>query len=310
MNAQKTITKFQGSVAFFSKIADWDYRINVCFCARCRNNSSFPFTGKEKDSETGYSYFGARYLEHELISMWLSVDPMSDKYPSISPYAYCAWNPVKLVDPEGCEWQDGDYYTEKGKYIGWDGVDDNNVHIVRDKESIDKITRNDKNGHYTSSSSVTILLTTNYQVIRQVERILNLCIKDNGRHEYSCVMSGYLSSPIIKNERKTGYFPPLLDAGQPHTSIHSHPFSDEKDHWIENMSHKGDDDATAFQNYDLNIIVGERNVGTGYGAAFYSRQGGNVTEAQAPILVLKQEELHRIVTGRTEAQLNRMLRKI
>ena len=33
--------------------------------------------------------------------MWLSVDPMSDKNPSISPYAYCAWNPVKLVDPEG-----------------------------------------------------------------------------------------------------------------------------------------------------------------------------------------------------------------
>ena len=26
---------------------------------------------------------------------------MSDKYPSLSPYAYCAWNPVKLVDPDG-----------------------------------------------------------------------------------------------------------------------------------------------------------------------------------------------------------------
>ena len=59
------------------------------------------FTGKEKDPETGYSYFGARYLDHELMTCWLSVDPMSDKYPSISPYAYCAWNPVKLVDPNG-----------------------------------------------------------------------------------------------------------------------------------------------------------------------------------------------------------------
>ena len=35
------------------------------------------------------------------MTMWLSVDPMSDKYPSISPYAYCAWNPVKLIDPDG-----------------------------------------------------------------------------------------------------------------------------------------------------------------------------------------------------------------
>ena len=31
----------------------------------------------------------------------LSVDPLSDKYPNISPYAYCAWNPVMLVDPDG-----------------------------------------------------------------------------------------------------------------------------------------------------------------------------------------------------------------
>ena len=26
---------------------------------------------------------------------------MSDKYPSLSPYVYCADNPVKLVDPNG-----------------------------------------------------------------------------------------------------------------------------------------------------------------------------------------------------------------
>ena len=65
------------------------------------HKNTSPFTGKEKDPETGYSYFGARYLEHDLMTGWLSVDPMSDKYPSISPYAYCAWNPVKLVDLEG-----------------------------------------------------------------------------------------------------------------------------------------------------------------------------------------------------------------
>ena len=53
------------------------------------------------DEETGYGYFGARYMDHELMTMWLSVDPMADKYPSISPYAYCAWNPIKLVDPDG-----------------------------------------------------------------------------------------------------------------------------------------------------------------------------------------------------------------
>ncbi|MBP9991413.1 MAG: hypothetical protein KBT45_08340 [Bacteroidales bacterium] len=48
-----------------------------------------------------YGYFGARYLDHELMTGWLSVDPKADKYPNISPYAYCAWNPVKLIDPDG-----------------------------------------------------------------------------------------------------------------------------------------------------------------------------------------------------------------
>ena len=58
-------------------------------------------TGKERDEETGYGYFGARYMDHELMTMWLSVDRYADKYPFISPYAYCAWKPIKLIDPSG-----------------------------------------------------------------------------------------------------------------------------------------------------------------------------------------------------------------
>ena len=63
---------------------------------------TFTFSAKEKDSETGLSYFGSRYYSSDL-SIWLSVDPMSDKYASFSPYTYCADNPVKLVDPNGEE---------------------------------------------------------------------------------------------------------------------------------------------------------------------------------------------------------------
>jgi len=63
-------------------------------------NAPYTFSGKEKDAETGYGYFGARYYDSGL-SIWLSVDPMSDKYPSMSPYNYCANNPVILVDPDG-----------------------------------------------------------------------------------------------------------------------------------------------------------------------------------------------------------------
>ena len=73
-----------------------------------------PFTGNGASSsgtrradnvrdqfETGYYAFGARYYDCDLSGIFLSVDPMADKYPSMSPYSYCAWNPVKLVDPNG-----------------------------------------------------------------------------------------------------------------------------------------------------------------------------------------------------------------
>ena len=63
---------------------------------------SYTFSANEKDSETGLSYFGSRYYSSDLC-IWLSVDPQSDKYASLSPYVYCANNPVKLVDPNGEE---------------------------------------------------------------------------------------------------------------------------------------------------------------------------------------------------------------
>ncbi len=60
----------------------------------------YKFAAKERDEETGYDYFGARYYDSDL-SQWLSVDPMAGEYPSISPYAYCANNPIKFIDPDG-----------------------------------------------------------------------------------------------------------------------------------------------------------------------------------------------------------------
>jgi hypothetical protein len=33
--------------------------------------------------------------------MWLSVDPLFEKYAGMSPYNYCSGNPVKLMDPDG-----------------------------------------------------------------------------------------------------------------------------------------------------------------------------------------------------------------
>ncbi len=80
-------------------------------------NWSHTFSAKERDSETGLSYFGARYYSSDL-SIWLSVDPMSGKYPSLSPYVYCADNPVKLVDSNGEEINP--IYDLDGNFLGTD----------------------------------------------------------------------------------------------------------------------------------------------------------------------------------------------
>ena len=87
--------------AFSSKKAEsrilWNDDIQSC----SEDFQCCSFTGKERGEETGYGYFGARYMDPELMTMWLSVDSYASKYPFISPYAYCAWNPIRLTDPTG-----------------------------------------------------------------------------------------------------------------------------------------------------------------------------------------------------------------
>ncbi|MBR3566352.1 MAG: RHS repeat-associated core domain-containing protein [Paludibacteraceae bacterium] len=56
----------------------------------------FKFTGKERDAETDYDYFGARYYA-SICPSWISVDPLADNYPGLNLYAYCGWNPVMYV---------------------------------------------------------------------------------------------------------------------------------------------------------------------------------------------------------------------
>ena len=99
-------------------------------------HSSHTFSAKERDTETGLSYFGARYYSSDL-SIWLSVDSMSGKYPSLSPYVYCADNPVKLVDPNGEDPIYAKNFWGNVKKIGDDGRCGSGSYLVRGRTARD-----------------------------------------------------------------------------------------------------------------------------------------------------------------------------
>ena len=67
------------------------------------SGNRFRFTGKELSAETGLYDFSARFL-HTKFGRFTTIDPLAEKYPGISPYAYCNGNPVNFVDPDGMDW--------------------------------------------------------------------------------------------------------------------------------------------------------------------------------------------------------------
>ena len=77
-----------------------------------REEQPYKFGGKEYDEMHGLRWydFEAR-LKDAILPMFLTMDPMAEKYYSVSPYAYCGNNPIKFIDPDGYEiWI---YYEDK-----------------------------------------------------------------------------------------------------------------------------------------------------------------------------------------------------
>jgi len=97
----------------------------------------YKFNGKEKDEETGMYYYGARYYTPE-VSVWLSVDPLADKYPSMSPFMYCAGNPLKYVDPDGMRLDK--YYDSDGNLL-LDTKKGNSEYVVKTYKTKLELTR-------------------------------------------------------------------------------------------------------------------------------------------------------------------------
>jgi len=110
-------------------------------------SSSFDYT-----STNSVHSFGARYFSDpdkqsfvwndSDLSVWLSVDPLSDMYPSTSPYMYVRGNPIMLVDPNGMnddEWNLNIETGEKTKVSDLGGKDVQIINHYRTDENGDAV---------------------------------------------------------------------------------------------------------------------------------------------------------------------------
>ena len=73
----------------------------------------YKYNGKELDRMHGLNFYDYGVRQYDpLLCRFTQVDPLAEKYFNISPYAYCANNPVNRVDPDGKDWykdNDGTY---------------------------------------------------------------------------------------------------------------------------------------------------------------------------------------------------------
>ena len=83
------------------------------------STQEYKYNGKEFDHTHGLDWYdyGARNYD-AVLGQWNGVDRLAEKYYNISPYAYCANNPMNAFDPTGNDW----VKSTRNDYIWMDNV--------------------------------------------------------------------------------------------------------------------------------------------------------------------------------------------
>gem|GEM_PF-5446458 len=97
------------------------------------------FIDKERDGETGTANHGVRQYDPE-IGGFGAIDPLWEKYRSLTPYHYAANNPVSLSDPDG------------RKTVSIHGVDAEQVTRELDEATSLALTRDPNTGQISGST--------------------------------------------------------------------------------------------------------------------------------------------------------------
>ena len=111
LGSVRVVTGGSGNVVFSSGYMPYGTGTNTAGSAM----NEFRFSGKEVQPQAGLLDFGARFYDPRSAS-WLSPNPLAEKYYPVSPYAYCANDPLDLVDPEG----ENPVYSIDGRFLGVD----------------------------------------------------------------------------------------------------------------------------------------------------------------------------------------------
>jgi len=81
----------------------------------------YSFNGKEDVKEIeGQQDYGFRIYDKRL-GRFKSVDPLTKKYPYLTPYQFASNSPISGIDLDGLEY----YYAADGKFLGQGGDPDN-----------------------------------------------------------------------------------------------------------------------------------------------------------------------------------------
>ncbi len=211
----------------------------------------YKFIGKELDTMHGLNMydFGARQLD-PTSGLFTSMDPLCEKYYNISPYSYCAGNPIRYVDPTGMAY--GDYFDENGKHLGTDGIDDGEIYIVTDTKERKQIKNNGGNVEYGSISSAQNI--GNVEVLKASTDVLDRTTKNGAIAEECAVVPK--NGKAVSGEKGTYSLATLPNVENPLASIHSHSWNPNNGKIGDLATNPSGIDKTAFENYDINVIVG------------------------------------------------------
>ena len=113
LGSVRSVVKADGTVIAANDYYPYGKRINTAAATAPTQRDRHTFSGKEDQSKTPagcpYIDFGTRMYSPETGS-WLSVDPMAENYYGFGLHAYCAGNPVNLIDYNGKEFTERSWF--------------------------------------------------------------------------------------------------------------------------------------------------------------------------------------------------------